>query len=79
MDPERFWHALLFRDRYNHLGILAAIPPELQETLSQNPGALTQVPLNLCGGFSTERMSLCVRLLTNFGPYARPHCNLAGF
>ena len=43
LEPERFWHSLLFRDRYNYLGILAHIPPQLQESLTQHPGALTQV------------------------------------
>ncbi len=43
MDPERFWHSLLFRDRFNYLGILADIPAQLQESLTNHPGALTQV------------------------------------
>lgn len=47
MEPERFWHSLLFRDRYNYFGILADIPAQLQESLTQHPGALTQV-LTFC-------------------------------
>lgn len=43
LEPDKWWHSLLFRDRYNMLGILAVIPPALQESLSQHPGALTQV------------------------------------
>lgn len=43
MEPERFWHSLLFRDRYNYFGILADIPAQLQDSLTQHPGALTQV------------------------------------
>lgn len=42
LEPERFWHSLLFRDRYNYLGILADIPQQLQDSLTQHPGALTQ-------------------------------------
>ena len=43
LEPEKWWHGLLFRDRYNLLGIAASIPPAVQESLSQQPGALTQV------------------------------------
>ena len=43
LEPEKWWHALLFRDRYNMLGISATIAQTLQESLSQHPGALTQV------------------------------------
>ncbi|CAL8464190.1 g3725 [Coccomyxa elongata] len=42
MELERFWHSLLFRDRYNYFGILADIPAQLQDSLTQHPGALTQ-------------------------------------
>jgi hypothetical protein len=76
MEPEKFWHTLLFRDRYNHLGILARIPPELQDTLTQRPGTLTQVrapspprpsPLPLMQGVAitlsvhTNNASICKR------------------
>lgn len=44
LESEAFWHALLFRDRYNYLGIAAAVPPAVHDSLSQHPGALTQVP-----------------------------------
>ncbi len=47
LEPEKWWHSLLFRDRYNMLGIAATIPQALQESLSQHPGALTQVRLLL--------------------------------
>ena len=43
LEPEKWWHGLLFRDRYNMLGIAASIPQALQDSLSQHPGALTQV------------------------------------
>ena len=43
LEPEKWWHGLLFRDRYNMLGIAATIPQALQYSLSQHPGALTQV------------------------------------
>ena len=48
LEPEKWWHSLLFRDRYNMLGIAATIPQALQESLSQHPGALTQVRLLRC-------------------------------
>lgn len=44
LEPEKWWHGLLFRDRYNLLGIAAAVPQAVQDSLSQHPGALTQVP-----------------------------------
>ena len=43
LEPEKWWHALLFRDRYNMLGISASIPQPLQDSLSQHPGRLTKV------------------------------------
>ncbi|GAB4815178.1 hypothetical protein N2152v2_002224 [Parachlorella kessleri] len=42
LTPIKFWHALLFRDRYNYLGLLASVPHELVASLEQKPGALTQ-------------------------------------
>ncbi len=45
LEPEKWWHGLLFRDRYNMLGIAASIPQAVQDSLSQHPGALTQVSL----------------------------------
>ena len=45
LEPEKWWHGLLFRDRYNMLGIAASIPQAVQDSLSQHPGALTQVCL----------------------------------
>jgi hypothetical protein len=53
LEPDAFWHGLLWRDGFNHLGIAAAVPAALREALTQQPGALTQVrnsavPNDLC-------------------------------
>ena len=40
--PRTFWHTLLFRDRYNYLGIEAAVPEVVMQNLLNNPGALNQ-------------------------------------
>jgi len=41
LTPARWWHALLFRDRYNYLGLRATLPEAVEATLA-TPGALTQ-------------------------------------
>jgi len=41
LTPARWWHALLFRDRYNYLGLRATLPETVEATLA-TPGALTQ-------------------------------------
>ena len=41
LTPARWWHALLFRDRYNYLGLRATLPEAVEATLAA-PGALTQ-------------------------------------
>ncbi|KAL4450230.1 hypothetical protein ABPG77_010899 [Micractinium sp. CCAP 211/92] len=41
LTPDRFWHTLMHRDRYNYLGILAEVPAALHEALVQTPGRLT--------------------------------------
>ena len=43
LTPLTFWHALLLRDRFNFLGLVAPVPDSLKQQLSQQPGALTQV------------------------------------
>ena len=43
LTPLTFWHALLLRDRFNFLGLVAPVPDALKQQLSQQPGALTQV------------------------------------
>ena len=43
LAPLTFWHALLLRDRFNFLGLVAPVPDALKQQLSQQPGALTQV------------------------------------
>lgn len=42
--PVKFWHTLLFRDRYNYLGLKAPLDPSIQQQISQHPGSLSQVP-----------------------------------
>ena len=48
--PRTFWHTLLFRDRYNYLGIEAAVPEVVMQNLLNNPGALNQASAHLAGG-----------------------------
>ncbi|EFN52544.1 hypothetical protein CHLNCDRAFT_26745 [Chlorella variabilis] len=41
LTPSKFWHTLLLKDRFNYVGILAEVPPALQEALVATPGKLT--------------------------------------
>jgi hypothetical protein len=42
LAPAGFLHTLLFRDRFNFLGVAARLPARLLDALSLRPGALTQ-------------------------------------
>lgn len=42
LAPAGFLHTLLFRDRFNFMGVAARLPERLLEVLSLRPGALTQ-------------------------------------
>ncbi|PRW20477.1 DNA polymerase epsilon catalytic subunit A [Chlorella sorokiniana] len=41
LTPHKFWHTLLWKDRFNYLGILAEVPTALQEAMVATPGRLT--------------------------------------
>ena len=45
--PQTFWHALLLRDRYNYLGLVAPVSEALKQQLTQQPGTLTQASCTL--------------------------------
>ena len=40
LAPARFWHTLLFADRYNYIGVEASLPTELSQTLIEQRGEL---------------------------------------
>ena len=56
LAPLTFWHALLLRDRFNFLGLVAPVPDALKQQLSQQPGTLTQVL-----GESTHHLVKCFK------------------
>lgn len=65
LTPLTFWHALLLRDRFNFLGLVAPVPDSLKQQLSQQPGALTQVRIGGQGlGFSFRSNRQCSALVT---------------
>lgn len=47
LSPSRAWHTLLFADRFNYLGLSAALPGQLATSMSQNPGDLASGKLSL--------------------------------